>query len=390
MLLIMTHRWTQDKIIEEFNRIHNFKYDYSKVCFKNVRTKICVICPEHGEFWITPGHHLCGVGCAKCKGVSRLDTREFIVRARAIHGDKYDYSKTKYINKCTKVTITCPIHGDFKQKAEDHYRGRGCWKCYFDRRTEAQTYTWEDFLLKARVKYGWKFGYDRDTWAGYTEPMRIVCPKHGEFWQTPDNHLGCTTGCAKCGREKANDSKSLSQEEFIERAKLVHPEYIYDKTVFRRTDERIIVKCPKHSYVEVSAGGLIYNGYGCPKCTLKSQGVLQLRLQKRFPNCFLLWEYSPEWLCGQRFDIADEKYKIAVEHDGRQHFEPIEYFGGEEKLLYTEKMDALKNQKCLQNNFHLFRVPYNYDEIFFEELCEKIQKIIDAKQIIEEVKDGKE
>jgi hypothetical protein len=59
----------------------------------------------------------------------KLTQEEFIKRSKAVHGNKYDYSKVNYINKTSKVTIICPIHGEFEQKAEDHYSGHGCKKC---------------------------------------------------------------------------------------------------------------------------------------------------------------------------------------------------------------------------------------------------------------------
>lgn len=61
--------------------------------------------------------------------MKKLTTEEFIKRARAIHGDKYDYSKVEYINIKTKVCIICPEHGEFWQVPAEHLRGRGCKDC---------------------------------------------------------------------------------------------------------------------------------------------------------------------------------------------------------------------------------------------------------------------
>ena len=96
--------------IEKAKNIHKDKYDYSKVEYIDSKTKICIICPKHGEFWQTPANHLKGRGCPKCsfKKMSDLKlktTNKFIEDAKNIHGDKYDYSKVEYKDNKTKVCI---------------------------------------------------------------------------------------------------------------------------------------------------------------------------------------------------------------------------------------------------------------------------------------------
>lgn len=122
-------RSTTSKFIESACLIHGDKYDYSKVDYKNSSTKVCIICQLHGEFWMTPNRHLSHGGCPKCSSVKRLTTEEFIQRARETHGDKYDYSKVEYKNSYTKVCIICPIHGEFWQQPNTHLRTYGCPKC---------------------------------------------------------------------------------------------------------------------------------------------------------------------------------------------------------------------------------------------------------------------
>ena len=120
---------------EEFIRraieSHGDRYDYSKVEYKNEHTKVCIICPKHGEFWVKPHKHILGKqGCPKCAN-KHVTTVEFIEKARKVHGDKYDYSKVTYINNRTKIIIICPEHGEFEQTPDKHLQGRGCSKCKF-------------------------------------------------------------------------------------------------------------------------------------------------------------------------------------------------------------------------------------------------------------------
>lgn len=124
-----------DSIIKASKLIHGDKYDYSNVVFSSVDTKVTIVCPIHGEFTQTPYHHINRKqGCAKCGQRSAAQSKyktleEFIQKARKVHGDKYDYSKTVYKTAKAKVTITCPIHGDFEQLVSGHLSGYGCKKC---------------------------------------------------------------------------------------------------------------------------------------------------------------------------------------------------------------------------------------------------------------------
>lgn len=122
-------RSSTEEFIEKSKRIHGDKYDYSKVNYINNREKVEIICPIHGSFYQKPNSHLSGQGCPECSGNKRLTTEEFIKRAREIHGNKYDYSKTEYKNRKTKVEIICPDHGSFYQTPFNHLIGAGCPVC---------------------------------------------------------------------------------------------------------------------------------------------------------------------------------------------------------------------------------------------------------------------
>ena len=118
---------------EEFERkaniVHNFKYDYNLVDYISSKTKVRIICPIHGVFLQKPNDHLNGRGCPYCGGKQKLTVNEFIDKSKEVHGDKYDYSKTKYINQRSKVCIICPTHGEFWQTPHNHLKGQGCPKC---------------------------------------------------------------------------------------------------------------------------------------------------------------------------------------------------------------------------------------------------------------------
>ena len=187
---------TTEEFITELRDVHGDKYDYSKVEYVKNSVKVCVICPEHGEFFATPANLLKGRGCPKCAqlkrgATQRLSKNDFITKAREIHGDKYDYSKVKYVNSITNVCIICPEHGEFWQRPNVHLRGAGCPKCV------GKNGTTEEFIAKAKEVHGNKYDYSKVVYEYATKKVCIICPEHGEFWQTPSDHL-LGRGCPNC------------------------------------------------------------------------------------------------------------------------------------------------------------------------------------------------
>lgn len=370
-------RLNTEKFIERAKKIHGDKYIYDKVIYINSSKKVEVICPIHGSFWVTPNHHITSKsGCPACSGCVKRTNRQFIDEAKLVHGDKYDYSKVEYKNSRTKVCIICSNHGEFWQIPYDHLRGIGCQKCWFDRRAKEQTLSQEQFLERSYDKHGNKYDYSKVKYIKLDIPVIIICPLHGEFTQKPEVHL-VGAGCPKCGRIKANNSNSYSQDEFIKKCSKIHNnKYDYSLVKYNRSFDIVTIICPEHGEFQQRASNHLM-GQGCPKCGFKSQLFLFEKLTSIFKNECFSWEYRAKWLGKQRIDICIEKYKIAIEYDGQQHFYPINHFGGEDGFAKRVKYDALKEKLCEENGFKLFRIKYDYTDEDFYNLCVEIQKIID-------------
>ena len=190
-------RMSTEEFIEKARKIHGDKYDYSKVEYVNTNTPVCIICPIHGEFWQTPGDHLIGHGCLKCSGKYRYSTEEFIEELKKCYGDRYDYSKVEYVNAKTKVCLICPIHGEFWMLPSVLLRGAECLKCSYDKRGKGLALSKEKFIEKSTKKHGDKYDYSKVIYVNNNTPVCIICSIHGEFWQTPASHLN-GSGCPKC------------------------------------------------------------------------------------------------------------------------------------------------------------------------------------------------
>ncbi len=124
-----TGKLSQNEVIKQFLEIHGYKYDYSKVIYVDESTNIVIGCPIHGDFEQKPNSHKQGSGCIKCANIYQPTNLEFIEKLKEIYGDKYDYSLVKYENSKTKVIIICPEHGEFKKNPNDILKGQGCQTC---------------------------------------------------------------------------------------------------------------------------------------------------------------------------------------------------------------------------------------------------------------------
>ena len=267
------------------------------------KKKVCIICPEHGEFWQLPYQHLnCKNGCPKCTNTFRFTQDEFIKECKKIHPE-YTTNKTVYTGITNSVILTCPKHGDFSILASTLIYHHGyCPDCAI----ESYTLTKEDFIRKAREVHGWKYDYSEVNYINYKTPITIICPKHGKFEQLPGNHLkGCK--CPECAREQIEPSKG---ELFIKNLlKKYHCKYkfqyeIKTKEIARNSNKIIVDFIVKHN------------------------------------DCIYIIEYN-----------------------GKQHYEFIPFFhNSQEDFQKQIRRDNLLRKICSKHpgKLELIEIPYNY------------------------------
>ena len=214
--------------------------------------------------------------------MKKLNADDVIKRFRVVHGDKYDYSKFVYNGTTTKSTIICPKHGEFEQMPKFHLMGRGCPVCGREMIGIKNGKNIDDFITKAKQIHGDKYDYSKVEYTGCYNKVIIICPEHGEFLQSPRDHLqGC--GCPKCGEAIRHvkkidrdvsqlpkirniNNKKYTTETFIEEAKKVHGDkYDYSKTEYTKVTEKVCIICPEHGEFMQQANFHL-QGRGCPKC----------------------------------------------------------------------------------------------------------------------------
>lgn len=235
---------TLEDFIAKARSIHGDRYDYSKVDYVDSRVNVKIICSIHGEFEQSPHSHLKGHNCYLCGRASHKDKvtktqDEFIKLAKEIHGDKYDYSKTKYTTTYNKVIIGCPVHGDFEVRADGHLK-YGCARCGAD----AIMHTTESFIKRAKELHGDRYDYSKSVYEHSTKPITIICKEHGEFTQVASEHIrsrapGCGVCATSLGEKLIFDILKQNNINFIKEYKLGRTNYRYD---YYLTDLNILLE----------------------------------------------------------------------------------------------------------------------------------------------------
>lgn len=206
----------RNKFILKANKIHDNKYDYSLVDYKHSNSKVDIICSIHGVFSQTPHNHLSHRGCQKCHidrlaTINKLNTEQFIEKAKLVHKNKYSYDKVIYKDNESKVYITCSIHGDFLISPHNFLAGANCLKCSKQIIYKKVVKPLEEFIKDAINIHGNKYDYSLVEYVSNKVPVVLKCKYHNFlFTVRPDSHLFNKSGCPKCTNSGTSKSeKSL-------------------------------------------------------------------------------------------------------------------------------------------------------------------------------------
>lgn len=216
--------------------------------------------------------------------------------------------------------------------------------------------TTDEFIKKSKDIHGNKYDYSLADYINSKSKIKIICPIHGVFEQTPNNHLSKKQGCSKCsGKYKKTTI------DFINDAKKIHGDkYDYSLVEYKNIYTRIIIICPIHGIFKQKPEHHM-NGNGCPKCnSSKGEKIISnilktknfdFETQKMFNGCIYKRKLP--------FDFYLPNYNLCIEYDDIQHYEPIEFFGGEKAFIKNQNRDKIKNQYCKDNNIVLIRIKYD-------------------------------
>lgn len=229
-------------------------------------------------------------------------TKQFITEAQAMHGNKYDYSKTNYVNAKTKVTISCSEHGLFDQSPRSHIKGQGCPLCANKKRKKKRNRklgkTTEQYVAEALAVHGNKYDYSQTQYTGSNNKIKIICPKHGVFEQDANTHRR-GHGCPTCSRE----NQFKTQDTIIDEFKKIHSDkYDYSQVIYDGILTKIKIICPVHGIFEVNPSDH-KKGHGCQKCYIDRKTKTQNTIIAEFKKVH-----------GDRYDYGRVKYTGAKDN----------------------------------------------------------------------------
>ncbi len=247
--------------IKRATEVYGDRFDYSKVVCTGFLKKVNIVCKQHGEFEQSLLNHLRSEGCKGCAKEKRTKTVEtFIEEAIRVHGDRYDYNNSIYVNAKTKISIVCKIHGVFEQIPSTHLYGGGCEECGIVKRAEKKVSTTMEYIEKAIKVHGSTYDYSKSNYQGCDKKIEIGCSTHGYFLQIASGHLS-GSGCPECVGKKP-----LTTNTFIEKANKLHKDvYEYSKVNFINSKEKITITCRNHGDFEQTPNSHL-NKQGCPQC----------------------------------------------------------------------------------------------------------------------------
>lgn len=206
---------TREEFTQRAIAVHGNEYSYEHVSEKVLYDgKVCITCKKHGDFFQYTGNHLAGSGCPICYGTHKKTTEQFIEEAKRIHGDKYDYSKTVYTNSKEKVTIICPIHGEFQQEASSHLKGLGCGKC------KLIAVDTDDFIKQAIDIYGDEYSYEKTAYQKGHIKVIVTHKKYGDREVVPKYFLS-----HKMNEQKPVIKKDLGRRRCLEETQIAGEEW---------------------------------------------------------------------------------------------------------------------------------------------------------------------
>lgn len=288
---------------------------------------------------------------------------EFIEKIKKIHGDKYDYSLTYIGNKENnyKTTAICKIHGEFSINMYNFLNGQGCGKCAKIKRSKSREITKEECLKRCEITHGKKYSYDLSNYHGSHSRISIYCNKHGWFSQMASKHWN-GEGCKLCSKPV------YDKESFIKEAKkrFTENEFGYDKVNYIDSHTKVDIYCNNcNDYFSIRPNDHLHM-HGCPNC---NKSLLEREVEKLLTENSITFikQYSNDDLGRLKLDFYLPNLNIGIECQGRQHFRPYSFFGGEKTFKKIRERDLRKKQACSKNGINLLYYSHDKEDTFLDE-----------------------
>ena len=272
----MAKKLTTAEWIEKAKAVHGDRYDYSAVSYESAKKPVLVKCREHGIWDCQPSNHVrLGRGCPDCGGSKKKTIEKFVLNANEVHGNKYDYSKSEYVNSHSNLTIICPVHGEFAQSPTAHLSGQGCHYCGNEQRLERnREKSLDEVKRKIIVASEGVVSLVENSFISINNEAEFSCSKHGKFERNVNSALYSGRPCLPCWYEsdeyKLSVNSPVYTQETAERklAKILKPWITFQPFVYLGAkNTEITLNCAKHGQWITTFDDLVRRYGRCPECT---------------------------------------------------------------------------------------------------------------------------
>lgn len=366
---------TKEEFIRRSKEKYDDKYRFYHMHYVNYQTPVWIECQDHGLFKVVPKKHIDrNQECPHC----RKERERLIIENKLLdicHNHLYcDTSRLRYENSNNKLILKCTYvengieHKEYTKLAEEIYEiGYDenrciCPQCAIIKRGKEHTVSKEEFIRRSKSVHGDLYNYDNIKYTKISDYVYdIWCTEHNGYFNTlAHNHR-----LYKCNVCYGTEVRST--EQFIHESNLKHNYfYTYEKSVYINNCTEVTITCPKHGDFKRLPTHHINSGIGCNTCIQEESSSLssgELSVKDALENLGIkyMMEYTFEncrYINPLPFDFYLPEYNLCIEYDGKQHFNAVKIWGGEERFTLQKERDMIKNQFCKDNNINLLRIPY--------------------------------
>lgn len=276
---------------------------------------------------------------------------------------------SNYVNNSTKMKFQCSCGEEFKVAFNKFKSGQTkCKTCSTKISGSKRAKTNSQFVKEVQMKYGQEYLIN-DLYQGALEPLSVTHVLCGHSWKAIPTYFLGGRSCPECSKMRVIMNNRKTHDGFVEEVfNLVENEY----SVVGRYVNSLTKVALKHNECgykwDTRPSHFTHNNRRCPQCSFSKGEELiadflmkkniKFESQKKFEDCrshinksYLRFDFAI-------YDSSGTNIKFLVEFDGRQHFEPVDFWGGEERFLIQKQYDEIKNQYCKERNLILLRIPY--------------------------------
>lgn len=302
-----------------------------------------------------------------------LTTEKFIQKAKKIHGDKYDYSRSSYQGGKLKIEIICKIHGSFSQIASNHLMGAVCKKCSYNLRSKIKLLNTDQFIKRVEKIHNYKYDYSLVNYENTYGNINIICKEHGVFNQRANDHInGC--GCPICKKELVSNKLRADTSIILEKCNKIHNnKYIYNFDKYKNNKCKISITCNKHGVFLQSINSHL-KGRGCPKCkNIVSNPEIEVQDFVKSLGLKIKTNDRKFLENGQELDIIIHSKKLAIEFNGIYWHYDTKNSKGKVRGYHSNKSKICKSKNYVL--LHLREDLWNYKKEHMKNVIKKLLNI---------------